>query len=195
MIRLLCLLVLLIPACSGSDEERARQKRPEIPVITGQQVEHASAGEGGFDKAAFSCCETEAATRVMQAVIGLGEALSADDAARAAERVPILTQALSTAVSDPGTRPEARALLEQMSALSQRMAGQELEGIREEYLDLAEPVTAFARLSQGGSGRMALAFCPMKPGRWIQAAPEIANPYYGAQMLRCGVFEPLPEGG
>jgi hypothetical protein len=27
--------------------------------------------------------------------------------------------------------------------------------------------------------------------RWLQAAEPLANPYYGAEMLRCGVFEKL----
>lgn len=31
-----------------------------------------------------------------------------------------------------------------------------------------------------------VAFCPMAPGSWLQRGPELRNPYYGAQMLRCG---------
>ena len=61
------------------------------------------------------------------------------------------------------------------------------------------PHDARARPRGGREGRRALqlsvAFCPMKPGRWLQAAATIANPYYGSEMLTCGVFEPLGEAG
>ena len=37
-----------------------------------------------------------------------------------------------------------------------------------------------------------VAFCPMafdaEGAEWIQADGEVANPYYGAAMLRCGEF-------
>ena len=33
------------------------------------------------------------------------------------------------------------------------------------------------------------AFCPMAPGRWLQTEQTISNPYYGSEMLTCGVFE------
>ena len=40
---------------------------------------------------------------------------------------------------------------------------------------------------------MALAYCPMafdyEGGHWIQKDGHIMNPYFGASMLHCGVFE------
>jgi len=40
---------------------------------------------------------------------------------------------------------------------------------------------------------MALAYCPMafdyEGGHWIQRDGHIMNPYFGASMLHCGVFE------
>ena len=34
-----------------------------------------------------------------------------------------------------------------------------------------------------------LAYCPMKKAYWLQAKGELRNPYYGAEMLECGVEE------
>lgn len=31
-----------------------------------------------------------------------------------------------------------------------------------------------------------VAWCPMAPGRWLQRTKTLANPYFGAKMLRCG---------
>jgi len=40
------------------------------------------------------------------------------------------------------------------------------------------------------------AFCPMafdgKGGSWLQNSEQVANPYYGAMMLRCGKAKKLP---
>jgi Cu(I)/Ag(I) efflux system membrane fusion protein len=33
------------------------------------------------------------------------------------------------------------------------------------------------------------AYCPMADASWLQREPEIANPYHGRGMLRCGVIE------
>ncbi|MFH1567746.1 MAG: hypothetical protein ABIL09_07070 [Gemmatimonadota bacterium] len=68
---------------------------------------------------------------------------------------------------------------------------------------LAAVRQAFAPLSEALirtdlPGGLAVAYCPMalnhRGAYWIQRTGEIANPYYGARMLRCGVFED-PEAG
>ncbi len=45
---------------------------------------------------------------------------------------------------------------------------------------------------------MAVAYCPMafdyEGGHWIQRDGPIMNPYFGAAMLHCGVFEDEDEG-
>lgn len=183
------LFSLGLVACGGSD---APPTKPKIPVISGQQVDHAGAAPGAFDASAFSCCATPAATAVVGATIGLGEALAADDLAKARERVTALSSALAVATTDPATTPVPRKHIEEMAALTDRMSGQAIDAVREEFLDLTGPALAYAAGNQGGTLRVSVAFCPMKPGRWLQATPTIANPYYGAEMLTCGVFEALP---
>ena len=34
-----------------------------------------------------------------------------------------------------------------------------------------------------------IVYCPMKKARWVQKAGSIANPFYGNEMLECGVKE------
>ena len=36
-------------------------------------------------------------------------------------------------------------------------------------------------------------YCPMADASWLQKGTTIANPYYGASMLRCGRIEPWGE--
>jgi len=186
------LLSLALVACDGGDAPPAQ---PKIPVISGQQVDHAASEPGAFDKSAFSCCATPAATAVVGAYVGLGEALAADDLAKAVERASSLSSAVAAATTDPATTAEMRPHLESMAALTDRMAGQPIDAVREEFLDLTKPALAYAAANQGGDLSVSVAFCPMKPGRWLQLGAPIANPYYGAEMLTCGVFEALPEAG
>lgn len=187
----LALAAGMLAACGGDDSPA----KPKIPVVTGQQVDHAQATADGFDKAAFPCCATAAARTVLDAYVAMGEGLAADDVAAAQKTLGQLTSALAAATTDPGTTESTRPFLEKMAEIGDRMGGLDLEGTREEFLDLTGPALAYARASQGGEARLAIAFCPMKPGRWLQKGSPIANPYYGSQMLRCGVFEGVGEGG
>lgn len=63
--------------------------------------------------------------------------------------------------------------------------------VRSAFEDINEPMTRL--LSQFGnplSESVQTAFCPMafdnRGAGWIQRAGSLANPYYGAAMLRCG---------
>ena len=182
-----CAALSLSAACG--DPVEPAPATPKIPVVTGQQVDHAAAKPDAFDKLAFPCCGSDSATAVVGAVVALGEALAGDDPVAASDKATALRSSLATAVTDPGVDATTRPLLETMAALADRMGGQDLDGIREEFLDLSVPALAFAAHNKGGTATVAVAFCPMKPGRWLQSARTIANPYYGASMLTCGVFE------
>jgi len=176
---------LIAAAALGGCGEDPPATRPKVPVVTGPIVEHADASAGvSFAASSFPCCSTAELTAAVGAFVGLGEALAADDSTAASERASALGSAL--AALPPDTKSAA-----EMVSLSGRMAGQDLEGIREEFLDLSGLILAMARAgrSDDGAVRVAVAFCPMKPGRWLQATEGIKNPYYGASMLTCGVFE------
>ena len=70
----------------------------------------------------------------------------------------------------------------------------DLAGARLAFRDLSAKLIE-SPLPEG----LGVAFCPMafdnEGGRWIQSEGEIMNPYYGAAMLRCGVFESADESG
>ena len=67
-------------ACGGAEPTEPAQ--PKIPVVTGQQVDHAQSKAGAFEAAAFvlrqrACCCDPGRLR------GRGEALAADDGEKA----------------------------------------------------------------------------------------------------------------
>ena len=51
----------------------------------------------------------------------------------------------------------------------------------------ATSMLAWAGEGTGGKG-VRVAYCPMVKKSWLQTGGEIANPYYGSGMLRCGSF-------
>ena len=64
--------------------------------------------------------------------------------------------------------------------------------------DLVKTRAAFGLLSDAviklsddaGLGELKVAFCPMVRKSWIQQDGDLANPYYGSEMLTCGSFRP-----
>ncbi|MDA0333975.1 MAG: DUF3347 domain-containing protein [bacterium] len=69
----------------------------------------------------------------------------------------------------------------------------DITALREAFRPLSEMLIA-----RDLPADMRVAYCPMafnfEGGRWLQLNGDIANPYYGASMLRCGALEdpPLP---
>ena len=64
--------------------------------------------------------------------------------------------------------------------------------------DLVKTRAAFGLLSDAmikfsgdaGLGELRIAFCPMARKSWVQEDGDLANPYYGSEMLTCGSFRP-----
>ncbi|MCL4742620.1 MAG: efflux RND transporter periplasmic adaptor subunit [Phycisphaerales bacterium] len=91
------------------------------------------------------------------------------------------------------------------AAASLRQPGRadSLEDARERFLRMSEGAIDLARrFGHLGAETWTLAHCPMafdnRGADWLQRTETIANPYFGASMLRCGEirerFAPLPHG-
>ncbi len=60
----------------------------------------------------------------------------------------------------------------------------DIKSIREAF----KPLSGFLSEQEIPDG-LARAYCPMVKSFWLQKKGDIANPYYGESMLRCGVFK------
>lgn len=181
MRRLLPLLALL--ACDPPDEAPAAP--PAVPVVTGTHSSPAAVAT--FAALAAPCCGDPASQAVVDAGINLAEALAADKAPEASAAWSALvagTPALEAA--NPALAAPLRAAIDGAGVV----APGDLNALRAGLAATAEPLRAVAKTG-GGAGQVVLAFCPMKPGRWLQRKDGIANPYYGAKMPTCGTFEAL----
>jgi hypothetical protein len=178
-----------LAACSGGAGGDGAPAQPlVVPVIEG----HAAAAPGDFDKVAFACCTDPVRTQTLAALAKVGSRLAADDLlgsqAAAAELVAVARVPAMAGAPDAAT-------FEDIATRGARMAGaSDLPAMRVELQPLTDAGVSLALASPGGADHFALAYCPMKPGSWLQSGEPLANPYYGAAMLRCGSFQaPAPK--
>ena len=99
------------------------------------------------------------------------------------------------ALADDRFEPARQALAELQEHMDPEQSG--LAGAAAAAVDLGTLRAAFLPLSNALldlelPGGYRIAHCPMafdyEGAHWIQKDGEIANPYYGAGMLNCGVF-------
>lgn len=113
---------------------------------------------------------------LIQAYLALGDALVASDAKQALARAGELRAAADKAgLPLPGLGDFPAELAQQRLRLG----------------PLSEEVIGLARRA-GLSSDLQVVWCSMAPGRWLQRAGEVANPYYGQEMLRCGDIQGAP---
>jgi len=167
------------------------------PSMMSMPASAVGAGESGSEAAARS-----ALAPVVEVYLVLSEALAADDywaakdAAEAAHdafsepEAPGLTAREAWEQETPRIRPALQAL----------HGSDDITEMRQAFHDLSVPLLALAEAYglPGPDITYRVAHCPMamdgEGASWIQTAEELANPYYGAEMLRCGTFEGTHEG-
>jgi hypothetical protein len=113
--------------------------------------------------------ETHGKHLVFKHYVMAQEALAADDFKLAKSSLELLAK---------NSEEELKKLTE--TALK---AG-DLKTLREAFKPLSESI-AKAELPGG----MAVAYCPMAKAHWVQKSGEVANPFYGSSMLRCGTIK------
>ncbi|MDR0867150.1 MAG: hypothetical protein LBP75_01570 [Planctomycetota bacterium] len=110
----------------------------------------------------------------LSAVEDVTAALSADNFKQYQQALPALTAANTDAALAP--------LVDNLSG------AKDIKAARQQFLAFSNAVAGLV-LAQADSSAQVFQ-CPMVPGgpgRWVQASgTQIANPYFGKKMLRCG---------
>ncbi len=108
--------------------------------------------------------------KLLDAYTEVSTALAADDLEAAQKAAAELAAAAKS--DNPEVAKEAEAVAECDS----------LETAREKFRPLSEDAVKLAENKEG----YFVMTCPMAKGDWVQKDKQVANPYYGASMLRCG---------
>jgi len=81
---------------------------------------------------------------------------------------------------------QCQALLPEVVDAANRLArATTLDEAREAFGELSRPMVRWRGMFSGND-KPNVVFCPMARKPWLQESGEIANPYYGSKMLRCG---------
>ena len=121
-----------------------------------------------------ACGSSDPAPPPLVHYVAAQEALAADDLDQARQALQGLVQSAS---------PTLKPLAEKAASAA------DLAAVRVAFKPLSEEVMK-GQIPEG----YVVAYCPMADGEkgahWVQKdQPQIANPYFGASMLRCGVFK------
>ena len=121
-----------------------------------------------------ACGSSDPAPAALVHYVAAQEALAADDLDQARQALQGLVQSAS---------PTLKPLAEKAASAA------DLAAVRVAFKPLSEEVMK-GQIPEG----YVVAYCPMADGEkgahWVQKdQPQIANPYFGASMLRCGVFK------
>ena len=162
----------------------------QAPVHLNQAEDKAAQDMARF---AFPCCATPGLTALGQATVALQDRLAADDGPGAQLALTRVIAAADQAAAEAPLPEADRARAAAIATGSRGLEGRDLAGIRGGLASLNVLVLQLLRDHPGGEQRVVAAFCPMAPGHWLQDAPAIRNPYYGADMLTCGTLEAVAE--
>jgi hypothetical protein len=103
----------------------------------------------------------------------------------------LLAKDTISGITAPAVELEKRLKAEKQSlavkSAHELQSAKNLNEARESFLKISKAILPWARKHQIKG--IVLAYCPMKPGHWLQKAGDLRNPYYGAEMLECGVVE------
>ena len=184
---------------------RPSMMQPAGGMPPGHDHGRADQGEaGGADESAAPAGHPEHAApaafqrdvgRLVTAQFALVQALADDDPAAARDAAlavdAVLHEADGTALGTPAAREHWNELAASMhrglAGVAQAAA---LEPQRRAFETFSDALTGAVRaFGVAGTGPVYRAVCPMVQGRdgfWLQDQEQVANPYYGAAMLRCG---------
>jgi hypothetical protein len=130
----------------------------------------------------------------VRAYLAVSRALAADDAAAAAghaKHFRMSAEELSRA-QDAGLREAGSSL-----AKSGDAAPTDIAAVRAAFKAWSPTVIDLvSRTPQSAQAVASLRVvrCPMADASWLQDSDDVANPYYGAKMLRCGSVTKVIEG-
>jgi hypothetical protein len=121
-----------------------------------------------------------AAGTLVDLYVPVQEALAGDSVAAVKEQAAKIAAEAGAAIKAGGDRTS----LEAVAAAAKGMTAADIETLREQFRPLSMALAKMVeKEAVAGHG---IYYCPMADAYWVQKSGEVANPYYGKFMLRCG---------
>ena len=152
-----------------------------------------SAGPLRFERVAVAPVGGEAGQRLEElyaSYFAVQQALAADKPPPAAAAQSLHTLA-SELAGDAGLPQDAAKLVREVAEQSEHLHHMQLADARKAFKPISHAVVTLATQVRSDRAERPVThfYCPMVPGGggdWLQPGGELLNPYFGAEMLRCG---------
>ena len=175
------ILPFLISVSCNSESSEA----PKTHILT--STKHSAAKESDFDEYSFYCCKDPLLKPALKTYLQLVQAMGDDNEHKSLALFSQLQTELGQIKTDDGA-----LLVKELSSVQ----SDSLKALRSSFgLFSSALIKVIQNNKLTGNEeknplKISVAFCPMAPGRWLQEGKIIHNPYFGSEMLTCGVFEP-----
>jgi hypothetical protein len=114
------------------------------------------------------------------------KALSGDTLDGVADHARAIAELAETGDHPAEAEEAVPAIVEHAGELAREAGAGDLDAAREAFGELTKPLVRYRKAV--GAERLEVAYCPMAKKAWLQPDGDLANPYYGSEMLRCGDF-------
>ena len=135
---------------------------------------------------------------LMENYFAVGQTLSQDSFKGLGESAQKIGEATSQILKEEKqSSPEKKDFFAQVKAIqnaAQKFEAKDLKSARESYKALSQAVDKFVK-TYGYSDSAYSFYCPMVKESWLQSTDQIANPFYGSQMLKCGKMTGMVKEG
>ncbi|WP_370176450.1 DUF3347 domain-containing protein [Leeuwenhoekiella palythoae] len=144
------------------------------------------------DEMAMGNSQDAKAEAILKDYFNLKDALVNDDNGKAKELGNTMAQSLksfdASSYSD-SEQNELKDIIEDATEHAEHIGESDIKHQREHFKTLSKDMTDMVAIT-GTSMTIYEQYCPMydnnKGGAWLSMNEEIRNPYFGAQMLKCG---------
>jgi Protein of unknown function (DUF3347) len=131
---------------------------------------------------AGAASSTAPAAGIVPSYLAIATALAADELGPVAEQAAELERLAGTMSNKPG--------MDKVTSAAKRLSGSDIAATRAAFKTVSDGVLDYMRATPTTQAGNVVVFCPMAfedmGALWVQAEGKIANPYFGASMLRCG---------
>ena len=145
-------------------------------------------GVSSASQAAYATEFDETMGSIVTEYLKIQTSLAADSTegvAGAVKEIESSAKQLDPAKADPAHLEHYKGIPESIiAACAEFDDPEDIGSVRVAFQELSKPVSMWVSMARPEGKRVM--YCSMKNAGWVQQGSEVANPYYGAEMLRCG---------
>lgn len=164
-----------------------------------ENVSQAEQTESSSPIVANTLSEASVTTSLLNAYLGIKNALVKDDQAAAAEQGAALAEgadAFAMSAFTASEQQELKEILEVAKEHGEHIAKSDIGHQREHFELLGKDIKDLVAIA-GTDRNLYQQYCPMynnnEGGMWLSASEEVLNPLYGSTMLKCGSVQETIE--